>query len=193
MRIGSIMSTHAARPLSRLVALALLGLALAGPIAALAPPAHATEAEDSTETAPRATMDIGGVSVVLIASEGKLFAFLDRIEDNAPVKDARLTVTTAAGQAIAFAPASTGLFVAPFDPGTRARDTFVVSVTAADGAGDTTAEINYHSKTGAEPPAAEGGMRDKILIALVACGIGVVLGSMAARRISQKRHELRPV
>jgi hypothetical protein len=186
MRTGSTMPRYAIRPVLRLLTLCL-ALAVAAP-----PTASASQAVGDTEAAPRTTMDIGGVSVVLIASEGKLFAFLDRLEDNAPVKNGQLTVTTADGKAIAFAPAASGLFVAPFDPGTRARDSFVVSVTSADGAGDATAEIVYKAAN-AELPVAEGGMRDKILIALAACGIGIVLGSMAVRRISQKRHELRPV
>lgn len=180
------MPRYALRPLLRLLTLCL-ALAVAAPSAA-----NADAADGDSEAAPRTTIDIGGVSVVLIASEGKLFAFLDRVEDNAPVKDGQLTVTTADGKTIAFAPAASGLFVAPFDPGNRTRDSFIVSVTSADGAGDATAEIVYQTAN-SEPPVAAGGMRDKILIALVACGIGIVLGSMAVRRISQKRHELRPV
>ena len=187
------MTRHARRPAPRLRALALVGATLACLLFAATPPARATEADAGQESAPRTTMEIGGVTVVLIASEGKLYAFLDRLEDNAPVKDGQLIVTTADGKAIPFAPASIGLFVAPFDPGTRARDSFVVSVTSADGAGDVTAGITYHATANAEPPAAEGGIGDKILIALVAGGIGAVLGSMAVRRIRGKRHELRPI
>ena len=187
------MTRDARRPAPRLRALALMGATLACLLFAATPPARATEADAGQESAPRTTMEIGGVTVVLIASEGKLYAFLDRVEDNAPVKDAHLVVTTPNGKAIPFAPASTGLFVAPFDPSTRARDSFIVSVTSADGAGDVTAEIAYHAAASAEPPAEESGMRDKILIALAAGGIGIVLGSMAVRRISRKRHELRPV
>ena len=53
--------------------------------------------------APRTTVVIGGVSIVLIAANGKLLAFLDRLADNAPVKEAELVVAPTGGQPLALA------------------------------------------------------------------------------------------
>lgn len=148
---------------------------------------------DNPNVAPRTTVRIGGISVVLISDSGKLHAFLDRLEDNAPAEDAQLTIVTTDGKPVAMTRASNGLFVAPFDPAGRVRDSFIVSVTAPEGSGDTTAEIAYPAPPGSELSTTDGGLRDKILIALAAAGLGVVLGSVAVRRWSQRRHQLRPV
>lgn len=153
-------------------------------------PARAADG-DENPAAPRAVLQIGGVSLVLITANGKLHVFVDRLEDNAPAAHVRLAVTTVEGRAVGLTEASTGLFVGPFDSGTRKRDAFLVSVAGPDGTGSATTKIIY----GVEDKvlaAAGDELQDKVLIAIVAGLIGVVLGTMLVRRRSVRRAAPRP-
>lgn len=170
----------------RLFAVLFLSLALWQPIAA-----RAADQADGEPASPRAVVDIGGVSVVLIAAQGRLHAYVDRIADNAPSTDSRITVTTADGRSVAMAPASDGLFVGPFDPGARRRDSFLVSVTGPDATGEALTEIIF-APDGAVSADAAGGPRDKVLIAMVSGLIGLVLGTMLMRRRVVGRPATRP-
>lgn len=170
----------------RLFATLFLSLALLQPIAA-----RAADQGDGEPASPRAVVDIGGVSVVLIAAQGRLHAYVDRIADNAPSTDSRITITTADGRSVAMAPASEGLFVGPFDPGVRKRDTFLVSVTGPDATGEGLTEIIFASDSAIAAHAGDG-MRDKLLIAVVSGLIGLVLGTMLMRRRSVGRPATRP-
>jgi len=153
-------------------------------------PARASDG-DGDPAAPRATLEIGGVSLVLIAANAKLHVFVDRLEDNAPAAGVRLAVTTAEGRAVGLTEVSGGLFVGPFETNERKRDSFLVSVAGPDGTGDAMTEIAYGVE--AETLAAAGdGMRDKVLIAIVAGLIGLVLGTMLVRRRTVKRAAPRP-
>lgn len=153
-------------------------------------PAHAADG-DENQAAPRSVVEIGGVSLVLIAANGKLHVFVDRLEDNAPAASVRLAVTTAEGRPVGLTEASTGLFVGPFDTAERKRDSFLVSVAGPDGTGDAMTEIIYGVDD--KLMAAGGdGLRDKVLIAIVAGLIGVVLGTMLVRRRSIRRTAPRP-
>lgn len=151
---------------------------------------HAADG-DENQAAPRSSVEIGGVSLVLITANGKLHVFVDRLEDNAPAAHVRLTVTTAEGRPVGLTEASAGLFVGVFDIGARKRDSFLVSVAGPDGTGDATTEIVYGVDD--KVMAATGdGLRDKLLIAIVAGLIGLVLGTMLVRRRSVRRAAPRP-
>ncbi len=139
------------------------------------------QAAEGDQAAPRTAVEIGGLSMVLIAANGKLHVFVDRLEDNAPAAQVRLAVTTAEGRAVGLTEASTGLFVGPFDTRERKRDSFLVSVAGPDGTGDAMTEIAYGAADKAMADAGDG-LRDKVLIAIVAGLIGLVLGTMLVRR-----------
>jgi len=161
----------------------LIRILMAVVLAVMAAGAPAARADDSdvTPTAPRSSVEIGGVGVVLIVANGKLHAFADRLDTNAPADDVSVIVTLAEGRALPLVRVTEGLFVGPFDPGTRKRDSFLVSVTGADGTGEAMTEITYDAGTG--PVAAAGdGMQDKVLIAVVAGTIGLLLGLLVVRR-----------
>src|SRR5205807_10505433 len=85
---------HLFRPRGRLCA----AFVLVGLLAAVPPsPVRADDGgDDGPQAAPRSVVKIGGVSVVLIAANDRLYAFVDRISDNAPAADAQLTVGPAA-------------------------------------------------------------------------------------------------
>jgi hypothetical protein len=183
---------HRIRMPTGLMPTGLLAVLLAGSLALAAPPARAA-GDRSTGPAPRAAVEMAGLSVVLITANGKLHAFVDRQSDNAPAEDATLTVATAEGSAIRLRQTTAGLFVAPFDPGQRQRDTFLIGVTSALGTADAIAEITYRPPGAAVTPPADETLRDRLLIAVLAGGIGLVLGSMAVRRRSQRQQQWRPI
>src|SRR5262245_20498719 len=60
----------------------------------LSAPLPAWAADDVPPPAPRTTLQIGDASIVLIAANDQLYAFVDRVEDNAPVIDADLTIAS---------------------------------------------------------------------------------------------------
>lgn len=170
--------THIKHPFRRhwrlCAALAFIGL-----LAAVPPgPVRAAAAGDDTsgpKAAPRAVVTIGGVSVVLIAANDRLYAFLDRISDNAPAADARLTVSPAAAAAAAkldMRRATSGLFVAPFVRTGHLRDAFTVSVRSAAGTGQQTAELVYNDLPRATEKATSG---LEAFIALVAGALGAAM------------------
>ncbi len=92
---------------------------------------------------PRTSVEIGGVSVVLVAAIGKLYAFVDRLDDNAPVVGARLAVSLANGVSLKLSRLADGLFVAPFNRIGHTLDFFLISLASPDGSGDMPAEIGY--------------------------------------------------
>jgi hypothetical protein len=152
-------------------------LALIGLLAAIPPgPVRADEGGDDNgpKAAPRSVVKIGGVSVVLIAANDRLYAFIDRLSDNAPAEDADLTVGPAAAAAakLDMKRATAGLFVAPFNRAGHLRDTFTVSVRSAAGTGQETAELVYDDLP---HPAAKATSGLEIFIALVAGALGAAV------------------
>jgi len=101
---------HIIKPAARLaglLAVAVLALALS-----LAPARAGDGGDDNNAApAPRTAIEIGGASVVLISANDRLYAFVDRLSDNAPVEDGTLSVTAAEGADIVMQKASGGLFV----------------------------------------------------------------------------------
>jgi hypothetical protein len=131
--------------------------------------------DDGPKVAPRSVVKIGGVSVVLIAANDRLYAFVDRISDNAPASDARLTVSPAAAAPTAkldMKRATAGLFVAPFNRTGHLRDAFTVSVRSASGTGQETAELVYDDLPKQAQKATSG---LEAFIALVAGALGAAI------------------
>lgn len=131
--------------LSRLVALLLMVGLAAG-----AMPLPAVAAEEPGP-APRVSLTVGGVSVVLIAANRQLYAFLDRTADNAPVAGGRVGVKAGRTE-LPLAESSPGVYVGgPFAP-TAARVALTVSIDTAAGSGRAAAELVM-----APAPAQSGG------------------------------------
>lgn len=156
----------------------LLVLLTVGPAVALA-----NGGEDAAPNrSPRVTVPIGGVTVVLVSNGDRLYAFVDRVEDNEPVEGAALTVSrTGSRSPVTLTEASSGLFVAPFKRGGPVQDVFTVSLTSAHGSGERTVKLLYDD---APVAAARGGNRSfagLLAIALVSGLIGA-MGSMLALR-----------
>jgi hypothetical protein len=153
--------------------LALL-LALALPLLA-----GGTARADSDGPSPRVTVVIGGVSVVLVAADGKMIAFVDRIADNAPASDAELVVTPIGGKPLPLSRAGDGLLVAPFDPAGRYRDSFSIAVRSADGTGQRAAELVYRAGP-ATAPLAQAPARARIATLLGVALLSSALGAGVA-------------
>jgi hypothetical protein len=113
-------------------------------------PLSASADDDAPRPTPRTAITIGGASVVLVATKDKIYAFVDRIEDNAPIEDAQLELDTAEGTSINMhrAPitmnkATAGLFVGPFNRAGHRQDAFMVTLRSSPGDGQEPAEITY--------------------------------------------------
>jgi hypothetical protein len=147
--------------------LILCGLATASP-----GPVRADDGDGSgPKPAPRAAVTIGGISVVLIAANDRLYAFVDRIADNAPADDASITVASAnAAAQLDMQAATAGLFVAPFVRTGHLRDVLTVGVRSADGSGQGTAALVYDDAP--SPVAGRAGSGLEVFIALVAGALG---------------------
>ena len=96
--------------------------------------AHADS--DTAKPAPRTVIQIGDASVVLIAANDHLYAFVDRIEDNAPLPDAELSIDSADGTSLKISRTTEGLFVAPFNRAGHMHDAFMVSLRSPEATGD---------------------------------------------------------
>lgn len=177
------------KPASRLAG--LLAMAVFAVALCLSPARAGEGGDDNNAPAPRTAIEIGGASVVLISANDRLYAFIDRLEDNAPVEDGTLAVTTAEGNDIAMQKASGGLFVGPLKRAGRLRDAFLVSLKSAEGTGEQQAEIVYDDVKSEPAAAAPADTRSKIWIAVVAGLIGLFAGGMAMRWLSARRHLLR--
>lgn len=161
--------------MQRIVAVLLVFLAYASPSAS--PPVWAA----AREAAPRAAVTIGEFSVVLIAADGRIQAFVDRIADNAPADDVVLGLRPRGGGALRFAQAAPGLFVAPFAHAGRIRDSFVVTLAPAAAAAreapdSAVAELVYGAALAAPPPAPGGWPVQALLWLLGLGGAVAVLG-----------------
>jgi hypothetical protein len=168
-----------------LLACALVGIA----------PRHArADDADAVKPAPRTAITIGGASVVLVAANGNLYAFVDRIDDNAPVDDAELAVESADGETIKPTRAMDGLFVAPFDRTGHMHDAFMVTLRSAAASGDAPAEIAYDDLPDASPTQDPARFGPKLAIALVSAGIGAIASALVMLRLrGRRRVDVRPV
>ena len=166
---------HRTRP-GRAWRLTVATLLVCGVFVLSAPIARADD-DAATNPMPRTAIEIGGASVVLVASKDNLYAFVDRIDDNTPLADAQLTVDSADGRILPLSKATDGLFVAPLNRTGHLHDVFMVKLSSAAGTGSAPAEIVYD-----DLPQASGGdvgaaLSTRLAIALVAGGIGLVVGA----------------
>jgi hypothetical protein len=144
---------------------------------------------DSAKPAPRATVEIGGASIVLIAASDHLYAFVDRVDDNAPVADAKLALASDNGAAIEIGRIGDGLFAAPFDRTGRTHDTFKVSLRSTVATGDARAEIAYDDAPDAES-AAGAWYIDPLVIALISGSVGAIASALVVLRLRGGRRRV---
>jgi hypothetical protein len=135
--------------------------------------------EDAARPSPRTAVEIGGASVVLVAANDRIYAFVDRLEDNAPETDAVLAVSLADGTSLKPKRVADGMYVAPFTHAGHMQDAFLVSLVSPDGAGDAAAEIAYGGEGTPEVPAPQVDLRGNAAIALVAGAIGAAMATSA--------------
>jgi hypothetical protein len=183
----------------RLAALCLSFGVVAFCLVMMAPPARADDDEPPRPT-PRTAITIGGASVVLVAPmdkpvtskdklmaamglpppTGKLYVFVDRLDNNAPVADAKIEIDTADGDTIPMqrAPmtlnkATDGLFVGPLNRAGRQQDAFMVTLESSVGSGQQEAEITY---TDVIPPPGMAMMNQRrdMAIAAVSASLGII-------------------
>ena len=140
-------------------------------------PAHANQ--DAAKASPRGSVVIGGASVVLIAANDRIYALIDRLDDNAPVADAALSVDLSDGSSLSLSRVSNGLFVAPFNHAGRMEDAFMISLASPDGAGDGAAEIQYADIPPPEAPPVRFDLRATAAVTLTVGAAGALLGGGA--------------
>jgi len=153
------------------VAVVACGLALCLPGVALAD-------DEAPKPAPRTTLQIGGVTIVLIAASDHLYAFVDRAEDNAPVRKAELSIDSVDGTSLDVKQASEGLYVAPFNRTGHMHDAFMVSLESPEGTGDAQAEIAYDDLPDTTGSDGRPSLASKLAIALVSGGIGAIASAL---------------
>jgi hypothetical protein len=158
-------------------------------------PGVARADDEAPKPAPRTAIQIGGASIVLIAANNHLYAFVDRTEDNVPVMGAELDVDSADGTSLEISKASEGLFVAPFNRAGHMHDAFMVSLRSPEATGEAPAEIAYDDLPDNAASGAGSGLAAKVAIALVAGGIGAIASAlfMLWLRGRRKRPTTRPV
>ena len=164
-------------------AIAFNAIAVAVVLAALwSAPACADEV--TVGPSPRTTIEIGGASVVLVAANDQIYAFVDRLEDNAPIINSILSIDLADGPILKLARVSNGLFMAPFNHAGHMHDAFMVSLVSSDGTGDVAAEIAYGDVLPSEMPALRFDLGTIGAIALASGAIGAVMAGSAMRLAS---------
>ena len=152
----------------------LLAAAASSPVGAESGPDPDAVGQSADVTAsPRVAVEIGGASVVLVFANDRLHAFVDRLEDNAPVVDAQVTVTRDDAPPLTLAKAATGLFVAPLQASGRSQDVLTIALDSADGTGKRTATLVYE-----RPKAATGAAALNLSASVVA--VAVIFGLLGA-------------
>lgn len=155
-------------------------MAVAGVCGLLLLPARADD-DEPPKPAPRTAIVIGGASVVLVSANNKLYAFVDRVEDNAPVTDAELSIDTSEGASITMNKvpitmnkATAGMFIGELNRKGHSQDAFMVSLQSAAGSGDAPAEITYTDVPDAVTMPAPPGIVAKLAMVLVSGSIGAL-------------------
>jgi hypothetical protein len=150
--------------------------------------------ENAPKASPRAAVEIGGASVVLLSANDKIYAFVDRLEDNAPVTDSALSVDLADGSTLALSRVTDGLYVAPFNRAGHMQDAFMISLVSPDGTGDGAAEIAYDDQP---PPERPGIVFDRhyATLAAGAAAVGAVVAGLGIflSRIRRRRRAAAPI
>jgi len=161
---------------------AIAAVLIAAGAIAVSTQAVRADGEDAAKPAPRTTVQIGDASIVLIAANDHLYAFVDRVDDNAPVADAVLSVASASGAAIEISRVGDGLFAAPFNRAGHLHDAFMVSLRSAVASGDAPAEIAYDDAPDAAA-APSASYSDTLVIALVSGSIGAIGAALVMLRL----------
>jgi hypothetical protein len=156
---------------SRLIIVCILTCGLG---CVVAPGSARADDGEPPKPAPRTAIAIGGASIVLVAANGHLYGFVDRTDDNAPVADAELVVTSADGATMEFSKATDGLFAAPFNRAGHMHDAFMVTLHSALASGDAPAEIAYDDLPETSIGEARTEFRTRMEIALGSLGIGAL-------------------
>ena len=143
--------------------------------------------DDAPKPAPRTAIHIGGASIVLIAANDHLYAFVDRTEDNTPLDNAELDIDSADGPSLDVSKASECLYVAPFNRAGHMHDAFMVSLRSPEVTGDAPAEIASDDLPDSAGGDAGSGLASKIYIALVAAGIGAIASALLMRWLTGRR------
>lgn len=162
--------------------------------------ARADGGDDNPAPAPRTAITIGGASVVLIAADDKLYAFVDRLDNNAPVEDADLKVATADGGAVKMTNAAIpmnkatgGMFVGPLERKGHMQDTFMVTLHSTVANGQAPAEITYTDAISNAPSGSNEGRTSQLALVLVSGAIGAVGAGMLMLWLRGGRKRLGPV
>ena len=141
-------------------------------------PGMARADDDAPKPAPRTAIQIGDASIVLIAANDHLYAFVDRVADNAPVRNAELGIDLAGGASLEVSRASDGLFVAPFNRAGHMHDAFMVSLRSSDATGEAQAEIAYDDLPDDSVTDTKAAVVSKLQVALVSGGIGAIASAL---------------
>jgi hypothetical protein len=160
-----------------------LALGAAGQLRAESGPDPDSGSDDdkTAAAAPRAAVEIEGFSVVLIAANNRLYAYIDRLDDNKPADDAQVAVLLAGQDPLSLTKAASGLYVAPFERGNLKRAGFAVSLEAGEAKGYATTEIVFSDGSPAAAPADSGNRLLTTGIALAAALIGAAATLLAVR------------
>ncbi len=159
----------------------LIGGLFLGPAAALA-----DGDEDSPVRSPRVTVHINDADVVLVVNGDRLYAFVDRVEDNEPLEGATLTVLRSGKRApVALTEQAPGLFIGPFKRSGQSQDVFTLSLKTADGGGEQTATLVYEDAAAAKSTGSGPGR--VLVIALLSGLVGAGGGLLAMRWWSRRK------
>jgi hypothetical protein len=148
---------------------------------------------DVSKPLPRGSVVIGDTSVVLIAANDKIYALVDRLEDNAPVADATLSVDLANGPGLNLSRISDGLFVAPFNRAGHLEDAFMISLASPDGTGEGAAELQYEDMPAPQTEAVPFDLRGTAAAGLLVGAVGALLAgsAMVLSRTRRRRAAVR--
>ncbi len=165
--------------------MAALWMAVMGLI--LAPlPLRAEDGGDAPPSrSPRVTVTVGEATVVLIATNDRLYAFVDRIDGNDPILGASLTVQRAGKRnALPLTEQAPGLFIGPFKRSTQGKDVFTLTLASPAGKGEQTATLVYDDDATGKTGGSGGGRA--LCLALLSALAGAGGGALAWRWWSRR-------
>ncbi len=140
---------------------------------------------DATKPFPRAAVEIAGTSVVLVVAGDRIYALVDRLDDNAPRADCALSIGLADGSSLMLSRLENGIFAAPFNRAGHSQDQFTITLVSHDGSGDGAAEIVYDDVPAPHAPLGHFDVRHTA-IALVGGPIGALMGGPFGRSLTAR-------
>lgn len=160
----------------------LRGLGLTAAVVLLASmttaPSHAMSGAGPS---PRTAVTIGDASVVVVAANDKLYAFVDGLKDNAPVVDAALWIALADGSTLRLTLVSGGQFVTPYQRTDRARDLLMLSLVSSAGTGQAAAQLTYNDASATAPAIPPAGFAPHLATGIAAMLSGAIGGALGIR------------